>query len=40
MVMKVRARSSAALRALAFGAALACVGAAELEIDVMHAPER
>src|SRR5260370_17781 len=37
-VRKVRARSSATLRALAFGAARISAGAAELEIDVMRAP--
>jgi hypothetical protein len=34
----VRARSSAALRALAFGAALVSADATESEIDVMRAP--
>jgi hypothetical protein len=38
MVMKVRARSSAALRALALGAALTSAAAAESEIVVMCAP--
>jgi hypothetical protein len=38
MVMKVRARSSAAFRVLAFGAARIPAGASELEMDVMRAP--
>jgi hypothetical protein len=38
MVMKVRARSSAALRVAAFGIALVCAAATELEMDVMRAP--
>src|SRR5581483_6376854 len=38
MVMKVRARSSAALRAFAFGAACARAGAAVWEIDVIASP--
>src|SRR4051812_11411047 len=38
MVMKVRARSSAALRALAFGAARTPAGAAVCEMVVMSAP--
>src|ERR1700730_3247636 len=37
-VRKVRARSSAALRVLAFGTARISAGAAELEMDVMRAP--
>src|ERR1700694_266968 len=37
-VRKGRARSSAALRVLAFGAARIFVGATELEMDVMRAP--
>jgi hypothetical protein len=37
-VRKVRARSSAALRALACGAALVAADATEWEIDVMRAP--
>jgi hypothetical protein len=36
--MKVRARSSAALRVVALGAALVCAGATDEEIDVMRAP--
>jgi uncharacterized membrane protein YtjA (UPF0391 family) len=38
MVMKVRARSSAALRALAFGAACARADTAVCEIDVIRCP--
>jgi hypothetical protein len=40
MVMKVRARSSAALRVLAFGAALISADATVLEIDAMQTPAR
>src|SRR5713101_9567650 len=39
-VRKVRARSSAALRAEVRGVALVSAGATELEIDVMRAPGR
>src|SRR5216683_685628 len=39
-VRKVRARSSAALRVVAFGTARISAGAAELEMDVMCAPAR
>src|SRR6478609_11565988 len=37
-VRKVRARSSAALRAFAVGAARTCADATELEMDVMAVP--
>src|SRR5260370_40130719 len=39
-VRKVRVRSSAALRVVAFGTARISAGAAELEMDVMCAPAR